>query len=492
MRYSDAETVTLDDWEAMAPLTHLDRKTLLLAVAATLGFGFLQGARLLDLNTGPYSPHPYALVGLVVDGATFIVVALLSYFGRIDKARPLFLAAIVTSTVSLALTLFGGGGEAAALGKQVSAGMGWALSILCWMEVFTSYRPRYALPMIALAFAIDTLIQPLASFLFPEGRHVVLLVVFALSMVALLWCLRNNAHIAQSMQEPDAPETSMAEVFSRTRRAVAGTFAFSLICGFVIQIDLRGGLQYAQTDLTAVFSVLVALAMFATVLILKPRQANIDYFSPIAALCLVSVLLYRSLDFSDAYAAGALMVTFLMSFYVLLWLMLISEAHERKLPAFFLLGLALGVARLSVALGRFVAQLLMDQMALDAQTVFIGAVWLLVVALCLIFFSYLRYAAKLRNHLLDEAPDEPVRTTGQTVSASCALLELRKTFHLTQREYEILCEYAAGRSARHIADQFVLSEHTVKTHLRHAYAKMDVHSRQELLDLIEDVAGSPA
>ena len=42
---------------------HASDKTriLALAAAATLGFGLLQGARLLDLNTGPYSPSPYAL-----------------------------------------------------------------------------------------------------------------------------------------------------------------------------------------------------------------------------------------------------------------------------------------------------------------------------------------------------------------------------------------------------------------------------------------------
>ncbi|MFQ7066696.1 MAG: LuxR C-terminal-related transcriptional regulator [Eggerthella lenta] len=41
-----------------------------------------------------------------------------------------------------------------------------------------------------------------------------------------------------------------------------------------------------------------------------------------------------------------------------------------------------------------------------------------------------------------------------------------------------------------MAERFTLSEHTVKTHLRHAYAKMDVHSRQELLDLIEETSAA--
>ena len=75
---------------------HASDKTRILALAAvaTLGFGLLQGARLLDLNTGPYSPSPYALVGLVADGLTFLVVAVLSYVGRIDRAKPLFVTAV--------------------------------------------------------------------------------------------------------------------------------------------------------------------------------------------------------------------------------------------------------------------------------------------------------------------------------------------------------------------------------------------------------------
>lgn len=476
-------------------------KTIALALIATVGFGLLQGARLLDLNTGPYSPSPYAIVGLAVDGLTFITVAILSYTGRIDRARPLFLAAMVASVAYAALVTSGSSSELALIGMQVTAGMGWSLSILCWMEVFTSYQPRYSLPMIAASYLIDMLLPPTTSSLFPGGRSTMLLVSFVLAAVALFWCLRNNTFVAQEMKEPVAPTTSMAEALSRTKRAVASTFAFSLICGFVIELDIVNNLQYAQTDLAGLFGILAAVAMLAVLLVVKPKKANIDYISPIAALGLVTILLYRSLDFADGYAAGALMTTFLMAFYVLLWLMFISEAYERKLPAFFLLGLALGVARLSVALGRFIAQTLSQQMGIDPQVALACSVWLLVATLSLMFWSYLRYASKQHAPRPEDAPEETVAVaaafekagpgvedTGPVkLAVDDTFTQLKRSFGLSNRECEVIEEFAAGRSARHIADAFTLSEHTVKTHLRHAYAKMDVHSRQELLDLVQEL-----
>lgn len=471
---------------------HASDKTRILALAAvaTLGFGLLQGARLLDLNTGPYSPSPYALVGLVADGLTFLVVAVLSYVGRIDRAKPLFVTAVVVSSIYAVLVASGNTNDIALIAMQVTAGMGWSLSILCWMEVFTSYRPRLSLPLIAVAYLIDTLLPPLTSSLFPGGRSIMLLASFVLSTVALLWCLRNNAFVAQQMKESVAPATSMAEALSRTKRAVAGTFAFSLICGFVIELDIHNNLQYAQTDLTGLFGIIAAVAMLAVLLVAKPRKANIDYITPITALCLVTILLYRSLNVADGHVAGSLMTAFLISFYVLLWLMFISEANERKLPAFFLLGLALGVARLSVALGRFAAQTLLEQTGVDPQLALVGSVWLLVATLALMFCSYLRYASK-RDAAGDAgAPEEAAGAPLAHLSAGDALVQMKSTYELTNREFEVIEEFAAGRSARAIAERFTLSEHTVKTHLRHAYAKMDVHSRQELLDLIEETSAA--
>ena len=55
---------------------------------------------------------------------------------------------------------------------------------------------------------------------------------------------------------------------------------------------------------------------------------------------------------------------------------------------------------------------------------------------------------------------------------------------LTQRESDILVYLVAGRTKPWIAENLVISENTVGTHVRHIYQKAGVHGRQELLDCL--------
>ncbi len=71
-----------------------------------------------------------------------------------------------------------------------------------------------------------------------------------------------------------------------------------------------------------------------------------------------------------------------------------------------------------------------------------------------------------------------------SIAASARLIASR--FFLTGRERETLELLLAGRSVPYIAEQQCVSQNTVKTHVRHIYVKLDVHSRQELLDLLEN------
>ena len=58
---------------------------------------------------------------------------------------------------------------------------------------------------------------------------------------------------------------------------------------------------------------------------------------------------------------------------------------------------------------------------------------------------------------------------------------------LTPRELEVLIILAQGNTLARVQEELVISEGTAITHRRNIYRKLDVHSKQELIDF---VAGS--
>ena len=58
-------------------------------------------------------------------------------------------------------------------------------------------------------------------------------------------------------------------------------------------------------------------------------------------------------------------------------------------------------------------------------------------------------------------------------------------FGLTNREKEVLELLLQGRRAAWIAKKLYVSESTVRAHMRHIYQKTGVHSREELMDLMD-------
>lgn len=469
--------------------THITitRKTIALIALAVGGFGLLQGARLIDLGTGPYSPEPFAIVGIASGGVTYLFLALLSYFGKLDETRPVFIASLITMALRFVLAFVNPASDIVLLISQIIAGVGWALVILCWMQVFTSYRPVYALPMIAGGYIVDTLLVPFSNMLFAGNRQLALFAVVALSLAALGVCLKNSGSIAKSMLDETVPETPMAELAARTRRTIAGTLIFSASCGFIVQMDIMNGFEYAQTDLTALIGVGVASALCIGLVIARPKKANIDLVYPLATACLVGVLLFRGIAPAGDALPGSLMVVMLITFFALLWMTFVSEAHERKLPAFFLLGLAVGTAQLSIAAGRTLALLPISAPLIEQPYLALTCIIaVLALSLSAIFLSYLRFFTKSKAHVYADAPDEMGDSITTSVTLNDASIKLlASTYGLSEREYQIVGEFSTGRSARYIADIYMLSEHTVKSHLRRAYAKMDIHSRQELLNLID-------
>jgi DNA-binding CsgD family transcriptional regulator len=85
------------------------------------------------------------------------------------------------------------------------------------------------------------------------------------------------------------------------------------------------------------------------------------------------------------------------------------------------------------------------------------------------------------------APLKARESQTETINSICSVIADR--YGLTRRESEILSLLAQGRSRPYMQKKLSLADGTVKTHVLHVYAKLEVHDRQQLLDFIEAFEG---
>ncbi len=63
-------------------------------------------------------------------------------------------------------------------------------------------------------------------------------------------------------------------------------------------------------------------------------------------------------------------------------------------------------------------------------------------------------------------------------------------YRLSSREREVLIEASKGQSPQTISNHLGISKNTVRTHMGNLYGKLNVHSRQELHDMVESEMGN--
>jgi DNA-binding CsgD family transcriptional regulator len=85
------------------------------------------------------------------------------------------------------------------------------------------------------------------------------------------------------------------------------------------------------------------------------------------------------------------------------------------------------------------------------------------------------------NTAADEAQNAPLGAWKRRCG------HLAKLYELSPKETEVLLLLAKGRNAEYIQNELVVSRHTAKAHIYHIYQKTSVHSRQELINLLESI-----
>ena len=81
-----------------------------------------------------------------------------------------------------------------------------------------------------------------------------------------------------------------------------------------------------------------------------------------------------------------------------------------------------------------------------------------------------------KSVLGESSPQETMRVRAQQVG---------EQFMLSAREVEVLSYYAMGWTQKRVAEELYIQPATVHAHIKRIYAKTDLHSRQEILDFME-------
>ena len=93
------------------------------------------------------------------------------------------------------------------------------------------------------------------------------------------------------------------------------------------------------------------------------------------------------------------------------------------------------------------------------------------------------------NEADDSEAEQPQREDKGSFVRRCE--QLSDTYGLSAREREVFFLLAKGHNAAFITDKLCVSRSTTKTHINHIYKKMDIHTQQELLTMVEDRARGP-
>lgn len=378
------------------------------------------------------------------------------------------------------------------------AGYGAAFVLVRMAHAFRLLGKENALVTMFVSLFISCLTAVFTSAL-PAGGCAASLVMLALPLAACALASVVPAGSADSALEglapTDAPElgTAAQGAFGtrEARRAFVvywvQLFFYSVVFSFALLVGLNvdgGGLPTVYVW----FGVFLAgLLVMAYGMWLNAR-VGIDFVQfallGITVVCLAPFTLADEAPAFARYAACALLMFGFTSYDMFSLSQLLSMIEARSAP--FYRYFALG--RFANALGVFVGWLLAD-IVFAVGTLFGGGLVARALPLALIIgLVLLIMACAYGNRTVGSAAKKAAASSDPLGAWKRSCEQLCEEHGLSSREREVFALCAKGRDSAYICNALYISAHTVKSHIYHIYGKMDIHSQQELISLVEDRA----
>lgn len=426
-----------------------------IALAATLCFGALRTKtfmRLCESKTG------------------VVVAPLVTAIGTL-------LYCVHLSMPSLALVVLGG----------ILTGMGSGVIAARWASVFGNTTSRIIIANFPTILAAIVAICVSVGYL-PHQLRLALLVLLPLCSGASLQFARRYQRSQASLPRRERAARSEENRESRPLR-YAPLVALVALIGFTVALLPSFEVTGANYGLLfyLVAAVLV-LGFVGTAIFLADRRGFPALFlAPLLVLVLILLPFAQLSAKSPAdtfYPVGNIAFELLLLFGTVLY----AHATDRSPAKTFMIG------RTTLALSDLAGALIGERIALAGDT----AVMLQLAGVCLFAASELLLLALVVGYLVNnkgalrlptlagEPGAEAAITPPQPSRPSRAqrLQQLADRYELSERERDVFALLAEGRSSTRIQEDLHIASGTVNYHTRNIYQKLGVHSRQEIIDLV--------
>ena len=449
-------------------------------------------------------------ISVTFSAATLLGLGLAAYRApRLLRERAIIAVAVACLVGGGALLSLGLGFSAPALlvaGASLAA-IGRSVATISVALYLARLEMHATAVIIAAAYTVQLAASP-ASSLLPPWVGTALFLIFPLAAIALT---ARGARLYFDMAH-DRPSPSDIAV---TRPAsFLAPFSALFVCLFLFQVAFGFALRFGEVAGTPRMSFLSAipLALVALYVICSRRRFPADGLVQLSALAVMAGFLLAIQPAADSGAADVALLNAGNGLFIMAAQMaLITIAARNPLGAITTVAWGNGVSALGSLTGAAAGMLANGAAAsVPALRVAIPA------ALLLVFAAYVTIGLKRFTFAgaidgIDPVlvgatttgkgtdagaqavpgagtgsvpvPMPAARTPEEAFASRCAAIA--EEFSLTPREAEVFAMLARGRDRAYIEEALVVSRNTVKAHVKHVYAKLGIHSHQELLDLVE-------
>lgn len=237
-------------------------------------------------------------------------------------------------------------------------------------------------------------------------------------------------------------------------------------------------------SISCTISVLILVASLRTA---RSVSFSLAHRIALPLMCLSYAVL--ALSPSDAAVRGAAYTVNFISMFTMqlgMWLAMAHYVSIRKVSAHKVFGWFLAMEGVGIATGVFVGLGVVEAFGASLPVALVLFFMTVPVALAMAYGYNDRAPRRIAYQAFsDDAqaasiPDEGYLIAAATLRQAKVLAE---RYYLSKRECEVLALLLEGRNRPYIRDELFISLNTVNAHVRSIYAKCNVHSQQELLDL---------